>query len=64
MYAGPWSTAVRRSKLVFNASELNSVPSKNFTFGRSVNVYLSPSGDFSQLVASSPSISFDGGSCL
>jgi hypothetical protein len=57
-------TAVRRSKLVFNASELSGVPSKNFTFGRNVNVYVNPSGDFCQLVASRPSIWFDGGFCL
>src|SRR6476660_8361437 len=57
MYAGAEFTLVRRSKLNFMASALNGVPSWNFTLGRSLNVYVRPSGAIVHEVASAPSIS-------
>jgi hypothetical protein len=63
MYAGPWFTLVRRSKLVLSAAESIGVPSTNFTLGRNVKVYFLPSADFSHFVASNGSMSFVGGSC-
>jgi hypothetical protein len=38
MYAGPWFTVFRRSKLAIMLAASNGVPSENFTPDRSLNV--------------------------
>ena len=61
LYAGAEFTFVRRWKLNSTAAEFIGVPSWNFTFGRSLNVYVLPSGEIVHDVARAPSICVESG---